>query len=61
MVDPIGKKWGMILLWRNSIQICQFIKNDFCMEVEIEGDGFEGRCWVVFIYASVEEYKRRWQ
>lgn len=61
VVDPVGKRGGMLIFWKDSVQISQIIKTDFCIEVEVAGDVFEGKCWVVFIYASVEDSKRRLQ
>lgn len=29
------------------------------MEVKCEGDGFEGKCWVIFLYASTDDGTRR--
>lgn len=58
VVDPIGKKRGLMMFWRDYVQICQIIKSDFCMQVEFEGEGFDGKCLVVFIYAIEESIRR---
>lgn len=31
--DPIGKKGGMLIAWKDSVHIKSFWSNDFCIEV----------------------------
>lgn len=49
---------GLMMFWRDYVQICQIIKSSFCMEVEFEGEGFDDKCQVVFIYAIEESIRR---
>lgn len=37
------------------------IKLDFSIEVKVEGKGFEGEIWIVFIYAGTEDLIRMGQ
>lgn len=52
-----------MIFWGENVQVCQMTKSDFCIDVEIKGDGFEDKCWVVFIYAStdVNIRKKQWE
>lgn len=45
VVDPVARKGGLLLFWGTNITVCQIVKSDFCMEVEIEGQDFVGRWW----------------
>lgn len=51
----------MLICWGEKVTICQLIKFEFSIEVEVEREGFVGKIWVVFIYASTEEHIRRGQ
>lgn len=51
----------MLIFWGERVNICQMIKSDFSIEVKVEGEGSEGKIWVVFIYASTEDHIRRGQ
>lgn len=55
--DPIGKRGGLLIFWEVNVRICQIVKSDLCIKVECEGESFEGKCWIIFIYL----YKYRWQ
>lgn len=50
----IQVKGGLLVFWGETIQVHQIIKSNFCMELEIEGEGFEEKCWIIFIYASTD-------
>lgn len=52
VINPSERRGGLLVFWGETIQVHQIIKLDFCMELEIEGEGFEGKCWLIFIYAS---------
>lgn len=54
VVNPSGKNGGLLVFWSDKVQVYHIIKSDFCMELEIEGDDFEGKCWIVFLYASTD-------
>lgn len=45
------------------MRICQMIKSEFYIEVEIKGDGFEEKYLLIFIYASSNEHikRRQWE
>lgn len=49
----------MLLFWGENVKICQLVKSEFCMEVEMEGKDFEGKYWVIFVYASTDDNIRR--
>lgn len=42
MVDPVGKSGGLLVFWGEKVHICQMIKSDFCIEIEVKGEGFKG-------------------
>lgn len=41
--------------------VLQIIKSNFCLELEIEGVGFEGKCWIILLYASTDVTIRKTQ
>lgn len=53
-MEPVGRQGGMLLLWSENVRVCQLIKSEFCLEVEIEGPNFIGSWWIVFVYASTD-------
>lgn len=61
MADPIGKTRELFLFWDDNLIICKIEKSEFSIEVEVEGKDFEGRWWVIFVYLSHENHKRRSQ
>lgn len=61
MVDPSERIGGLLIFWGENVQVSQMIKSTFCIDVEMEGDGFEGKCWVIFIYASTDVNIRKMQ
>lgn len=36
VVDPIGRKGGLLLFWGEEVIVSQIIKFDFCVEMKIE-------------------------
>lgn len=58
VVDPVGKSRGLLVCWREGVNICQRLKSDFCFEMEVEGERFKERCWVIFVYISTDVKKR---
>lgn len=60
-MEPVGRSRGMLIFWGERVNICQMIKLDFSIEVKVEGEGFEGKIWIVFIYASTEDHIRMGQ
>lgn len=61
VVDPVGRSGGLLVVWGEKVSICRIIKSDFCIELEIECEGVEGRMWIIFIYASAIDQVRREQ
>lgn len=49
-----GKKWRDTNFLGENVLVHQVIKFEFCIEMEIECDGFERRVGVIFIYASTD-------
>lgn len=43
VVDPIGKKGGLLLFWGDNISVCRIEKREFSIEVEVEGKDFQGK------------------
>lgn len=62
VVDPIGSKGGMLVMWGESVRVKQIIKSDFSIELEVDSDCFDGLGWIVFVYMSTEDkiWKRQW-
>lgn len=52
VVEPVGKKGGLLVTWGEGIQIKRIIKMDFCIELQIESDGSEDSFWAIFVHAS---------
>lgn len=52
MVDPVCKSGGLWIFLGMNITICQILKSKFCVEVDCEAVSFEGKCWIIFIYAN---------
>lgn len=61
MVDPVGRKGGLFLFWGDNITVCSIVKQDFSIEVKVEGKDFAGRWWIIFIYLSTDDKERRMQ
>lgn len=61
VVDPIGKSGGLFLFWGDNITVLRLEKGDFSMEVEVEGNDFAGKWWIIFVYLSPDDHKRREQ
>lgn len=53
----------ILIFWGDNVLVHQVIKSEFCIEMEIEGDGFERGVGVIFIYAStdVNTKKAQWE
>lgn len=45
VVDPIGKKRGLMMFWRDYVQICQIIKSDFCIGWNLRGKVLMVNAW----------------
>lgn len=56
--DPVGKKGGLMVAWKEGVDVQQIQKTDFCLKGN-EKDNL----WLIFIYASTEanERKRQWE
>lgn len=61
MVDPIGRKGVLLILWGDNVHVYRMFKSNFCIEMEIECDSFAGKCWVIFVYASTGDNIRKMQ
>lgn len=61
VVESMCRSGGMLIFWGENVLVHQIIKLEFCIETEIEGDGFERRVWVIFIYASTDVNMRKAQ
>lgn len=55
------RKERLLIFWRERVPICQVIKSEFCIEVEVEEERFVGKCWVIFIYTSTDDNIRKLQ
>lgn len=60
-MDPIGKKEELLFFWGENVQIYQLVKSEFYIEVEIEGEDFKGKCWIIFTDASTDDNIRKIQ
>lgn len=49
------------MFWGDKVSICKIERSEFSIEVEVEGKDFEGKWWLIFVYLSPEENKRRMQ
>lgn len=61
VVDSKGKSGGLLVFWGEHVKVYKVIKSDYCIEVDVEGAGDEGRCWVIFLYASTDSNIRKEQ
>lgn len=46
----------MLVSWEERVHICQIIKSEFYIEIEKKGDNFEGKYWLISIFASSNEH-----
>lgn len=60
-VEPVGKSGGLLVAWKEEIQIRSIIKNDFCYEIQIQSDEDVKPLWLIFVYTSTESRERRTQ
>lgn len=60
-MDTTGRKCGLLIFWGDNVKICQMLKFDFCIEIEVESDSFEGKFWLIFLYASTNDNIRKMQ
>lgn len=58
-MESRGRNGGILIFWGENVLVHQIIKSEFCIDTEIEGDGFEERVWVIFIYASTNVNMRK--
>lgn len=61
VVNPVGRKGGLFLFWGDNITVCSIVKQDFSIEVEVEGKDFTGKWWLIFVYLSTDDQERRMQ
>lgn len=63
MVEPVGKRGGLLVAWSDRIQIQKIIKRDFCVEMLVEPERSEDIFWAIFVYASTEnkDRERQWE
>lgn len=57
----MGRKEELLIFWGERVQICQMIKPEFYIEVEVKGERFVGKCWVICLYASTDDNIRKLQ
>lgn len=61
VVNPSGRRGGLLVFWGDRIHVHQMVKTDFSIELKVDGEGFKGKCWVIFLYASTESSIRKLQ
>lgn len=49
------------MFWRDNLTICKIENREFSIEFEVEGKDFEEKWWLIFVYLSPEDHKRRSQ
>lgn len=57
--DPVGKKGGLMVAWRNRVEVKQIRKSEFCIEMLVEQEDNDEDLWIVFVHASVETRKAK--
>lgn len=60
--DPIGRKGGLLIVWKDNVNIKSFWSNDFCIEVPVESEDTKDSFRVVFVHASfnANEMQNQW-
>ncbi|GER41361.1 mediator of RNA polymerase II transcription subunit [Striga asiatica] len=58
---PVGTRGGLLLLWDNSTEVRQILGNEFCIQVEIKGEGVSDWYWMTFVYMSTDRREREHQ
>lgn len=61
--DPIGKKRGLMVAWKQGVEVKQLRKSDFCIEILVEQEDNGENLWIIFVYASIDarEKRRQWE
>lgn len=57
----MGRKDRLLIFWGERVQICQIIKSEFCIEVEVKREEFVGKCWAIFTYVNTDDNIRKLQ
>ncbi|CAA0828300.1 Unknown protein, partial [Striga hermonthica] len=54
IVEPMGLRGGLLLLWEKGLEVINVVSREFCFQVEfIDEEG--QRCWGVFVYMNVNK------
>lgn len=61
--DLLGRKRGMLVAWREHVNIQRIRQNDLCMELQVESDHEKETFWTVFVHASTDTKERpeKWE
>lgn len=52
VVEPKGKRGGLLLFWDAKVTVSKIVKSTFNIEVEVEGKDIKGKWWIIFFYLS---------
>lgn len=52
--DPVSKKRGLMVAWKQWVKVKQIRKFDFCIEMLVEQEDDEKDLWIIFMHANVD-------
>lgn len=60
--DPVGRKEGLMVAWKEGVDVKQIQKSDFCLKVQMIKGNEQKNLWIIFLHASTDarEKKRQW-
>lgn len=61
IVEPEGRKGGMLVAWAQTVEVKQIRKNDICIEMRIGSEDTMTDQWLIFVYACTEVNIRKQQ
>lgn len=59
--NPIGRKGGLLLAWKDTISIKRIWSTDYCIEVQVEFEDSKDNFVAIFVHASTESKERQLQ
>lgn len=59
--DPVGRRGGLLVAWKEGIDIMQIRKSEFCLELQMKDGKDQDIFWVIFVHASIDAKERRRQ
>lgn len=59
--DPVGRKEGLMVAWKEGVDVKQIQKSDFCLKVQMTEGNEQKNLWIIFLHASTDAREKKRQ